>query len=188
MWIPPVLPCRDHVLPSFAVREFPFFRKVGNILLPFSNMCDVRGSFTKVGLRELVWCQAFFHLVLGMWGICWWFGACISWVFKTSVVINSWIECLWMAPKTHAVIMMRGLIICPPAQSLLYEWVVFSGFFFVGGEGKSNHVAIGEYYEFYDIWGDWCLGRGGGVWLPMGAPNTYKMYGMSLARHVHKST
>ena len=37
----------------------------------------------------------------------------------------------------------------------LYEWVVFSGFFIVGGIGEFV-VAIGEFYELYYVWCGWC--------------------------------
>lgn len=60
----------------------------------------------------------------------------------------------------------------------LYKWVVFSAFFYVGGNGKSI-VAIGEVYELHDI--GW---RGG---VAMGTPGTHRMFDLSLTMHVRWS-
>ena len=43
-------------------------------------------------------------------------------------------------------------------------------------------VAIGDFKELYDIWWGLVLE---GAWLSVGAPGTYSMSGLSLARHVH---
>ena len=48
-----------------------------------------------------------------------------------------------------------GLPVC--CSKCLYGWVVFSGFFIVGGFWKFI-VAVGEFYEWYDIWWGWCWG------------------------------
>ena len=52
----------------------------------------------------------------------------------------------------------------------------------MGGIGKYV-MAIGEFYELYDVWWGWCWRGGGGV--SMGPPSTHKTSFMSLGKHVH---
>ena len=44
----------------------------------------------------------------------------------------------------------------------LYEWIVYSGLFIVGGVWKFV-TTIGDCYELYDIWWGWHSRRGGGA-------------------------
>ena len=48
-------------------------------------------------------------------------------------------------------------------SKFLYEWIVFRGLIVVDGVGKFD-VAVGDFYELYDVWWCWCWGGGRYQW------------------------
>jgi hypothetical protein len=88
---------------------------------------------------------------------------------------KSLIKCLWIAPLTPVVIVMRGLTCHPTVLSVWMSGLYFAVFIYVCVIWESI-TAKCECNELYDNWWGWLL---------VGAPSTHSMYGMSLAKHVH---
>ena len=62
-----------------------------------------------------------------LWGIWWQFDGCVSWVLNFDWgylrISSSWNDCLWIAPRTHAVMEMRGVTVM---RGLTFHHAVFS--------------------------------------------------------------
>ena len=91
------------------------------------------------------------------------------------------IGCLWIAPLTPTVMMMRGLTCQPAILSVWMSALYFAVFSLcaVFGNMSWQYVNSMNYMTFDEV-----DVRGGG-WLSMGAPSTHSIFGLSLAKNMH---